>query len=180
MASVPRAKCSPGEASSRDLVQEPDVGVVENPNVGNVVAQHRDSGRAHAEGPPGVAVAIEAGGVDYRRMHHSRPEYLHPAGALAAGAAGSVTELALHVHLRRGLREREVARPEARLRLAEESVGEMSQRRLEIDEADAFIDCQAFNLGEHRRVRGVEEIAAVRVPRTENPYRRLELLHRAY
>src|SRR3984893_8986333 len=178
MAKEPRSRFSSGEASSRDLVQESHVRIVENPYVRDVVAQHRNAGRTHAERPAGVAVAIESGGVQNGWMHHSRPEYLHPAGALAARAAGPVTQLALNVHLGRRLSEREIAWPEARFRLAEEPVGEMGQRRLEIDEAYPLVDRQAFDLREHRRVRCVEEIPAVGVPRTEDPDRRLEFLHR--
>src|SRR5438270_6276745 len=112
-------------------------------------------------------------------MHHPRAEYLHPAGALAARTAGSVTELALDVHLRRRLSEREIARPKTSLGFAEESVGEVSQCRLEIDEADTLVDGEAFDLCEHRRERCVEEVTTVRVSRAENANRRLELLHRA-
>src|SRR6266478_8884822 len=112
-------------------------------------------------------------------MHHSRAEYLHPACALAAGTTRAVAKLAFDIHLGRGLREREVARTEASLRLAEEPVGEVGQRRLEIDKAHSFIDSQSFDLREHRRVRSVEEIPAVRVTGAQNSDRRLELLHRA-
>src|SRR3954464_3211527 len=112
-------------------------------------------------------------------MHHSRAEYLHPAGALAARTSRPVTQLALHVHLRRGLGEREVAGTEPRLRLAEEAIGEMGECRLEIDEADAFVDRQSLDLGEHRRVGRVEEVTTVCVAGTQNPDRWLELLHGA-
>ena len=50
------------------------------------------------------------------RMHHPAAEDLHPAGALARGAAAAVAELALDVHLGRRLGEREERGPEARLR----------------------------------------------------------------
>ena len=40
--------------SLRDLVKESHVRVVEEPNVRDVVAQHRDSRRAHAERPARV------------------------------------------------------------------------------------------------------------------------------
>src|SRR4051812_45633501 len=106
-------------------------------------------------------------------MHHSRAEYLHPAGALAARTSRAVTQLALHVHLRRRLGEREVAGPEPRLRLAEEPIGEMGERRLEVDEADALVDRQSFDLGEHRRVGCVEEVTTVGVARTQDSDRRL-------
>src|SRR5204863_8408989 len=132
--------------SSRDLVEESHVGVVENPYVRDVVAEHGDAGRAHSECPASVALTIQPCRIDHRRMHHPRAEYLHPAGPLAARAAGSVTDLALHIHLGRRFGEWEITRPEARFGFAEESVGEMRQSRLEIDEADSFVDCQSFDL----------------------------------
>ena len=55
----------------------------------------------------------------------------------------------------------------------------MRQSRLEVDEADSFIDRQPLDLREHRRVRGVEEIATVGVAGTQDANRRLELLHGA-
>src|SRR2546423_9947095 len=112
-------------------------------------------------------------------MYHSGAEDLHPASSFTARAAGAVTELALHVHFCRRLGEREVARPETRSGFAEEFVGEVRQSRLEVDEADSFIDRQPLDLREHRRVRGVEEIATVGVAGTQDANRRLELLHGA-
>src|SRR6476620_10502421 len=96
--------------SSRDLIKEPDIGVVQNPDVRDVVPKHGDARRAHTERPAGVFVSVETRGVDDRWMHHSRAENFHPAGALAAGAAGAMTELALDIHLSGWLGEREVAR----------------------------------------------------------------------
>src|SRR5450830_1338138 len=110
--------------SSGDLVQESHIRIVQNPYVGDVVAEHRDARRAHAERPAGVAIGVESRGIDHSRMHHPGAEYLHPAGALAAWAPRPVTQLALHIHLGRRLREREIARAETCLRLAEEFVGE--------------------------------------------------------
>src|SRR5688500_2408381 len=98
-------------------------------------------------------------------MNHSRAKDLHPSSALAPPASRAVTQLALHIHLGRWLGERKKARAEACLRLAEQPVGEMGERRFQIDERDAFVDCQAFDLSEHRRVRGIEEIAPVAVSR---------------
>src|SRR6476620_1043895 len=91
--------------SSRDLIKEPDIGAVQNPDVRDVVAKHRDARRAHAECPSGVFVSVETRVVDDRRMHHTRAKNLHPAGALAAGATGAVTELALDIHFSRWLGE---------------------------------------------------------------------------
>ena len=58
--------------SSRDLVQESHVRIVENPYVGDVVAQHRNARGPHAERPSGVAVTVEAGRSDgwYKYVNH--------------------------------------------------------------------------------------------------------------
>src|SRR5256885_4319021 len=147
-------------------------------NTGNTAADQGERAGPLPNPPPGVAITIEARRIYHRRMHHSRAEYFHPARSLAARAAGAVTELALDIHFGRGFSEREITGTETSFRFAEESVGKMSERRLEIDEAHALVDCQSFDLREHGRVRGVEEIAAVCIPGAENSYWRLELLHR--
>ena len=50
-------------ASSGDLVEEPDVGIVENPDVRDVVAEHGDPRRPHPERPSCVAIAVESGRI---------------------------------------------------------------------------------------------------------------------
>ena len=59
-------------------------------------------------------------------------------------------------------------------------LGETVERRLEIDEADAFVDAESFDLRERRRVRRVEEVAAIDGARDENANRRRVLLQRAH
>src|SRR2546430_6363596 len=56
---------------------------------------------AHAPGEAGVALAVQAAVLEHRGVHEPRAENLHPAGLLARGAPHAVTDLALHVHLRR-------------------------------------------------------------------------------
>ena len=102
-----------------------------------------------------------------------QPVPLHAAQPTAAADA------ALHVHLGGRLGEREERRAEARARRAEESLGEPIQRRLEIDEADAFVDAEPFDLRERRRVRRVEEVAAIHVAGNEHADRRRVRLQRA-
>src|SRR3990170_5010117 len=164
--------------SSCELLQESHVGIVQQANVGNVVAKHRDPRGAHPERPARIPLALDSGRFENRWMNHPRAEYLHPAGALAAGTAGSVTQLALDIHLGGGLGERKEARPEPRLRLAEQPVGEIGEGRLQIDEGDSFVYGEPFDLCEHRRVRRVEEVPPVAVPRAENSYRRFIRPHR--
>src|ERR1700693_4852035 len=54
-----------------DLVKESHVRIAENPEVGVVVAQHRDARRPHPERPASVSIGIDAGGADDGRMHHA-------------------------------------------------------------------------------------------------------------
>src|SRR4051812_43634636 len=156
-------RCRHGAASSGDLIQEPDIRIVKDPDVRDVVTQHRDAGRPHSERPTRITLGVQARSAYHRRVHHAGAKDLHPSSAFAAGATGPVAELALHVHLRGRFGERKITRPETRFRFPEESVRKMGQRCFEIDEADAFIDRQSFDLSEHWRVRCVEEIATIRV-----------------
>src|SRR5579862_1013756 len=107
--------------------------------------------------------------LQHRRMDHSGTEDLDPAGALARRTTRAATDAALHVHLRRGFGERKEARPEAGARRAEESQRKAIEGRLEVDEADAFVDAQSFDLSKGGGVRRVEEISAIHVPRNEDP-----------
>src|SRR6185436_7152403 len=93
-------------------------------------------------------------------MHHARAEDLDPPRALAHRAPNAAADPALHVHLGRGLREGEVARPEACFRGAEEALRKARERRLEIDEGDAFVHTESLDLLKCWRVRGIEEVAA--------------------
>src|SRR4051794_21578216 len=106
-------------------------------------------------------------------MDHPTAEDLHPARALADGAACAAAHTALHVHLGGRLREREEARAEARARRAEESFGKPAERRLEVDEGDALVHAQSFDLLEGGRMRRVEEIAAEAEARNQYSHRRL-------
>ena len=57
----------------------------------------------------------------------------------------------------------------------EEPVGEVHQRGLEIDEGDALVHRQPLDLGERRRVRGVEGIVPVDQARDDDADRRRRL-----
>src|SRR6185437_16980940 len=115
----------------------------------------------HAECPAGIALAVHAGRLEHRRMHHPRAQNLHPPRSLAARAAAAVAYRAADVHFRRRFGEGEITGAKARGSLAEEAIREIRERGLEIHEADAFVHRHAFDLREHRRMRRVEEIAAI-------------------
>src|SRR5687768_1883393 len=106
--------------SSRELLQEPNIGIVEDSDVGDVVAQHRNPRGPHAEGPARITLVVDPCRLEDGWMDHARAQDLHPSRALAPGTSRAVTELALDIHLGRRLRERKKARTEARLRLAEQ------------------------------------------------------------
>src|SRR2546430_4030332 len=127
-----RAALPPGG----ELRQEAHVAVEQQPDVGNAVAGHRDPVRAHAPGEAGVPLAVHPAVLEDGRVHHTGAEDLHPAGLLARRAARAPADLALHVHLGRGLREGEERRPEPHPRVrAEEAAGGRRERGLEIYEA---------------------------------------------
>ena len=63
---------------------------------------------------------------------------------------------------------------------AEEAAREVGQGRLEVHEADPFVDGEPFDLREHRRVRRIEEVATVDVPRREDANGRRPALHRSH
>jgi hypothetical protein len=54
----------------------------------------------------------------------------------------------------------------------EETAREVAQRRLEIDEGDAFVDGEALDLLEHRGVGRVERITAIDAARNHDADRR--------
>ena len=148
---------------SCDLLQESHVGIVEQADVGNAVAQHGDARRAHAECPSRVSLAVDAGGLEHVRMHHAGSEDLHPSGALAAGApaarhrAGTRTSISADG----SVNGKKLGRKRVRVVAPKKRSREVRERRLEVDEADSLVDRESFDLREHRRVRRVEEIAAI-------------------
>src|SRR5439155_507077 len=71
--------------SSRDLLEETNVRVVKDPNVGNVVALHGYATGPHAERPTGVALGVDSRGFEHGRMHHAGTENLRPSCSLAHG-----------------------------------------------------------------------------------------------
>ncbi len=99
---------------------------------------------------------------------------------LQSGTAGAGAALALDVEFGRGLRVRKEARAEAGAHAGlEEPVREGLQRALEIAETDALVDDEPFDLREHRRVGGVEVVAAVDAAGRDDPHRRRVGLHEA-
>src|SRR3989449_10304099 len=68
---------------SRELREETDVVLEQHPDIGNAVAGHGGALGAHAPREAGVALAVHFAVLEYRGVHHSRAEDLHPAALLA-------------------------------------------------------------------------------------------------
>ena len=161
-----RAAIRAGRASAHELLQEADVVVVEQPQVGDAVLEHRDPLDPHPEREPLHALGVVAvlarrartrsGRPSRRRGSRSSAVPLHsgqrcpsavtPAGAVEAG----------DVDLDARLGEREEVRPQADLALvAEDRARERQQRPLEVGQRDVVVDREPLDLVELRRVRGV-------------------------
>src|SRR5512140_2568256 len=104
-----------------ELLEKGYVRVVLDANVRDTEPLQRHAPRPHAECPPRVALRVQPRRLEHAGMHHAAAEDLDPSRLLAGRASGPVANSARHVHLRRWLGERKVARAEARLRLAAES-----------------------------------------------------------
>ena len=103
-------------------------------------------------------------------MHHAAAQHFQPARAAVRLLPGDVDFCAR-------LDERKVAGTEAHLEIAlEERTHELGQRALEVGERGVFVDQQAFDLVEHRRMRLVA-VAAVDLARRDHPQRRLVGVH---
>ena len=170
------------------LLQEAQVVLEEEPQVGHAVLEHRDPLDSHAERetlyPLGV-VALVAHEAEHVRVDHARAHDLDPARPLAEGAEravtlapGRVAREARHVDLDTRLGEREVAGAQAHpLALAEGRARELEQSALEVGQRDVLIHRETLHLREHRGVRGVG-VAPVDDTRHHDVDRRPLRLHR--
>ena len=75
--------------SQRELLEEAQVVLVEQPDVVDAVLQHRDALDAHAEREAGDLLRVVADRFEHGRMHHAAAEDLEPAGLLADAAAAA-------------------------------------------------------------------------------------------
>ena len=152
-----------------ELAQEAQVVLVELAQIVDAVAQHREPVRPHAEREALVLLRIDADGAQHVRVHLARAGDLEPAVAEA------------HVDLGRGLGERKERRPEAHLEVValEEVAQEFGEHALQIGERDVLVDPQAFDLMEHRRMRGVA-VDAIDAARRDDLDRRRVRFHVAH
>src|SRR5258706_8698774 len=96
----------------RELLQKPQVVLVEQPNVLDLIAQDRDALDADAPREAGVLLRVVADRFEHGRVHHAAAEDFDPAGLLAHRTAGAVARPAADVHFGARLGVREEARPE--------------------------------------------------------------------
>src|SRR5882724_8706104 len=169
-----------------ELLKEAHIVLEKDLNIVDAVLEHREAVDAHAEGEAAdfFRVVIDEavdGGID-----HARAEELDPRGALAfrtsaaIRSAGSAAEGAGDVELNRGLGEREIARPEARLhRGAKKLLHEIFDGAGEIAKGDIGVHGEAFDLVEGEGMRGVGIIAAIDLAGNDDAHGRLLLFHGA-
>src|SRR5579864_5543289 len=72
------------------LFQEPEVPFIEELNIVNPVAQHRDALHAHAEGEAAELFGIVVHETKDVRVHHTAPQQLNPPALLAESAWAAV------------------------------------------------------------------------------------------
>ena len=140
-------------------MQESYVVLVEQTDVVDLEAAHDRALQADAERIAGILLRVDAAGFEHLGVHHAAAEDLDPALSLAERAARAVAAVALDIHFRGRLGEREVVRAEADDRvLAVQLFGEQLEDALEVGHADALIDNQTLDLVEQRRMGRVDRV----------------------
>src|SRR5574340_617927 len=154
---------------SVELLEEAQVTLVEQAQVVHAVAQHREALHAQPEGETEIFFAVDVDVLQHVGVHHAAATDFQPAAVPA------------HVHLGRWLGEREErgAETHAQIIALKEALQEILHHALEVGEADLFIDPQALDLVEHRRMSGIG-IDAVDAPGRDDLQRRLVRLHVAH
>jgi len=161
-------------AGTLKLLQEPDVVLVEKPDVVDAVADHGDAFDAEAEGPAGPDLWIVADFLEHGRVNHPAPGDLHPFLAHSAG------ERARKIDLQAWFGVAEVVRTETNLHVAAHNLPEDKfHSALKIADGDAFIHVKTFDLMERRIVRGIGVVAAIDASRHDDAHGRWLGLHHA-
>src|SRR5439155_18300572 len=74
----------------RELLEESEIVLIEQPDVFHLILQDRDELDADAPGEAGVALGVVADRFEHCGMHHAATAHLDPSGLLAHGAAHAV------------------------------------------------------------------------------------------
>src|SRR5450432_2046335 len=167
------------------LFQETDIVLKKHLDVVDAVLEHGQAVDADAESKATDFLRIIVHKAIYGGIDHAGTEEFDPAGAFAL-AAGSATfrgaaaaaENAGGVELHRWFGEGKITWAKAGLhRFAEELLHEVVDGAGEIAEGDVGIDCQAFDLMKHERMRRVGVVAAVDLAGGDDSNGRLTLFH---
>ena len=114
------------------------------------------------------------------RIHHAAAQHFDPAAALAKRASLAAALEATDLHVSAGFGEGKEGRVKARAHArAKHRLHGMIKRAFQVAEGDVGVHRQAFDLMEHRRVRGIGRIVPVDFARDHNADRRRLLLHGA-
>ena len=97
----------------QNWLQEAQIAAVEQANIVDAVAHHRQARQAQAEGEAAPFFGIGAAGAQHGRMHQAAGQQLHPAGLFAHRAARAAADQALNIELESGLDEGEKAGAQA-------------------------------------------------------------------
>src|SRR5687768_13480704 len=104
--SRPRFRARPRTRAARtagpscgELLEEPEIVLVEQADVVDAVFQHRDAFDAGAEGESRIAFGVVADGLEQRGVNHSAAEDLQPARVLADRTAFAAAALAADIDL---------------------------------------------------------------------------------
>src|SRR3984893_11679989 len=76
--------------SVRELLQKPEIVLVKQPDVFDLIPQDRDALDTDAPREAGVLLGVVADCLEHGGMHHAAAAYLNPAAFLAHRAAGAV------------------------------------------------------------------------------------------
>src|SRR6266536_638843 len=168
-------ECSPLPG---ELLEEPDVALPKQADVGDAKADHGQPVVPHPEGEPRVALGVVAHVLQHHRMNHPGAGGLDPAGVAARAAALPTAHEAGHLDLSPRLDEREERRSEADFPLRpEERPIEGLQRALEVGEGDPLVHRQALHLMEDRHVLRGDLLVAKDAARHDHVDGRLPRLH---
>src|SRR5947209_1553642 len=151
-----------GTLMGSELFQEPDVVDEEVALVVDLMADLGQAVDAESEGEAAPFLGVDAAVAQHVGMHHPAAAQLYPACLGADPAARAMTEDACDFELGRRLGEREVRRPQPRVRSgAEVGGGERLDGARKVSERDALVDDQALDLVEDRQVAGIRRLVPI-------------------
>jgi len=158
----------------RKLPEESQIVLIKMADVVEAGADHGDAFEAEAEGVAGPLRGIEADGFKDLGVDYAATAEFEP-------LAGEFPQVGRHeIHFEARLGEREEGRAQADLRArAEQPAHQIIQRGLQVDDGDAAVDAEAFELVEIRAVGGVDIVAAEDAAGGEDAEGRLFLEERA-